>query len=93
MGIRVALGGLPSDIVWMVVRETSRPLVVGALAGLGIATLAGQLVASQLYGLTPHDPAVLAVAAVTLLVIGTLACLAPALRATRASPITALRLD
>ena len=58
---------------------------------LGIRLALGRLLTSLLYGVSPADPRVLATAALTLAAVSALACLVPAVRATRVDPIDALR--
>lgn len=62
-------------------------------AGVALALAAGRLVASMVYGVSPHDPAVLAAAAAVLLAVALLAGLAPARRAARVNLVDALRAD
>jgi ABC-type antimicrobial peptide transport system permease subunit len=64
---------------------------LGLLLGFGIAFLLGRLLRSQLYGITPQDPATHALVIGTLGAIGLMACLIPALRAARVHPAEALR--
>ena len=87
--IRYALRGLRQR--HLVLR---RGLGMAALGiGLGLAgTLAlTRLLASQLFGVSPTDPVIIAVAAVTLAAVSAMACLVPAVRATKVDPIVALR--
>jgi len=62
-------------------------LVIGLAGALGLTGL----LASQLYGVTPHDPQVLGAVTVVLLGVGLLASLIPAWRATRVDPVVAMR--
>lgn len=91
IGIRVALGAPVDDVVRMLVREGMAPALLGVVAGLAGALLAGRALGSLLYGVEPHDP--LTVTAVTaLLVTVTLAAtVVPARRASRVQPSVALR--
>ncbi len=91
IGIRMAIGARPSDISAMVLRESVRVVLVGSVAGLVAAVAATRLIRSQLYGLTPHDPAVLCGAAAVLVVVTMLAGWVPARRAARVDPLRALR--
>jgi putative ABC transport system permease protein len=91
LGIRLALGARPGTV---------RALVLGqgmVLAGLGIAlglvgaVALGRLLVGLLYGVQPADPRVLAAVTVLLATASVLACLVPAVRATRVNPVDALR--
>ncbi len=93
MGIRMALGARLSDVLRLVLGEGVKVVAIGAVLGVGIALALGKLVASLLYGVTPKDPVVLATAALTLILVGILAALTPAIRASRVDPVNALRTD
>ncbi len=93
LGVRLALGAAAGDIVWLVVRETLVWLAIGITIGAAVSAAAGRLVASQLFGVTPRDPASLFAAAVILVAIAVAASLIPALRAIRIHPTVALRAD
>ena len=93
IGIRVALGALQSDVIWMVMQQ----IVVLSGAGLAIGGLLAfalsSLIRSQLYGLQPHDPFTFVSAA---LVLGGAACAAgliPSWRASRVDPMHVLRYE
>ena len=93
IGIRMALGALGSQIASGVLREAGMLVVVGLGLGLGAAWWLGRYVQSQLYGVTPADPATIALAAAALASVGVIAALVPARRASRVSPMSALRDD
>jgi hypothetical protein len=83
LGVRIAVGARPLDIILLVLRQASRPMLVGIAAGT-VATLANaSLVASLVYGVTPTEPSVYAGVGVAIVIVGLLACWLPALRATR----------
>lgn len=91
MGIRMALGARPAQIVRMVLSEVGLLAIVGVAAG-GVAALAmGKLVSGLLFGLQPGNPAVLATAALVLMCVALSAALWPARRAARLNPMVALR--
>ena len=73
--------------------NVARVVAVGLVVGAGGALASGKLVTSFLYGLTPSDPGILALAAAVLAVVALAAGLAPALRASRVDPVAALRED
>jgi len=91
IGIRMAIGARPVDILGMVLRESVRVVLVGSAAGLAAAVAATRVIRSQLYGLTPHDPVVLTGAAAVLVAVTMLAACVPARRASQVDPLRALR--
>jgi ABC-type antimicrobial peptide transport system permease subunit len=64
---------------------------IGIAAGLGLAAVAGPLLARQLFGIGPFDPLTLAAVPALLLVVATVACYVPARRALGIDPVSALR--
>lgn len=93
IGIRAALGANAGRVLWTVGRETMMAVAAGLLAGLAAAALLTRLIASMLYETQPLDPLTFAAVALLLLATAWLAVLVPARRATRVSPMTALRAD
>jgi len=93
IGVRMALGGSPARILWLVVGQTLRTTAAGLAAGLAAALALTGLIARMLYGIGPRDPATLAVSAAVLAAAGLLASLLPARRAMRVYPTDALRHD
>ena len=91
VGIRIALGARPGDILRMFLRKGVTLAGVGILAGLVISASTTSLMASLLYGVRPHDPAVFLLVPLFLLAVAALASYLPAHRATRVNPIAALR--
>ncbi len=90
IGIRMAIGGTPRTIFDLVLKEGLTLLVAGLVAGsVGLLWLSRAL-ASQLYGVRPSDPGVIALAALALGAIALIACVVPARRATRINPVVAL---
>jgi putative ABC transport system permease protein len=91
LGIRLALGARSSSVQAMVLRQglamTLSGLGLGVVGALGLT----RLLTSLLYGVSPSDPRVLGGAVLVLAVVSTIACLIPAIRATRVNPIEALR--
>lgn len=93
MGIRVALGAQSSQVRWLVVRHGLRLTAVGLTAGGVIALFATRVMTTLLFGVAPNDPPTFV--GVALLLAGTslLASWIPAVRASRANPVDALRAD
>jgi predicted permease len=91
IGLRMAVGARPSDIVRMLARDGQRMVLGGMVIGLPAAWLFGQLLAGQLFGVGATDPATFAGVAGVLAAAILAACLAVARRATRIDPLVALR--
>jgi len=91
MGVRVALGARPIDVLALVSRQGMRLVAGGLAVGLVLAMTASRVMASLLYQVAPNDPATYLTAGVLLVGVGALACYVPARRASRADPTTALR--
>ncbi|HKV76450.1 MAG TPA: FtsX-like permease family protein, partial [Gemmatimonadales bacterium] len=93
MGVRCALGAEWGDLVHLVVGEGVLLVAFGIGLGLVVAMAAAPAIGPLLYQTSPRDPSVMAVVATVLLVTAALACLVPALRASRVDPIVALRAE
>jgi putative ABC transport system permease protein len=91
IGIRMALGARQADAVALIVRRALTPVAIGSVAGLAIAALGSRVLVSQLYGVSPLDPASFAGAAAFLLSAAAAAAWLPARRAARVDPVTVLR--
>ena len=91
IGIRMALGASPRQILAMVVGEAGSLLVVGVMIGTVLAVAAGKSAATLLYGLKPYDPLTLVLAAAGLGAVAIAASLLPARRAAKLEPMVALR--
>jgi putative ABC transport system permease protein len=91
MGIRMALGARPQDVMRQVMRENLTVVCVAIVAGLGGAWALTRYLETLLYGVTALDPPTLAIAPIVLTVTVVLASLGPARRAARVDPMTALR--
>ena len=92
-GIRIALGARKGQVLWLVLGETARLGMAGVAVGLMLAMAGGRFVSSLLFGLTPYDPAAIAVAASAMIAVALVAGYVPARRATRIDPLVALRYD
>jgi predicted permease len=93
IGLRIALGGQLRHIKQLVLRETIVLSLTGIVAGILGAAAAQGLIATQLFGLTPTDPTVLAGSAAVLLAVGAVAGFIPARRASKIEPLVALRYE
>ena len=93
IGIRMALGAQRSAVQRMILREGSAMLAAGLLLGLLLAFATGKLVSSMLYQVSSLDPVAFTVAPIVLAAAGLLATWLPARRATRISPMAALRTE
>lgn len=91
IGIRLALGGRPTDLVRAVVAEGLALTAAGILAGLGGAYLLGRWMQDMLFGIEPTDPTTYGVIVGVMLFVGLLAALVPARRATQVDPVAVLR--
>jgi len=91
IGVRVALGAQPRDIVSLVLRRVLAHIVIGALIGTIIAWAMAQILTSVLYRVSPADPIGLALAAMATAVVALIAASAPTLRALQVDPVNALR--
>jgi putative ABC transport system permease protein len=92
-GVRIAVGAGFGDVLRLVISEGVLVIALGVLCGVGLALVAGRLVASLLYGVKPSDPATAIVIGLTLMLVAICAALAPAWRAARVDPVIALRAD
>ena len=91
IGIRVALGALQGDVLWMVMRQVVLLSGAGLAIGALLAFALGSLIRSQLYGLQPHDPFTFVSAVLVLAVAAGMAGLIPSWRASRIDPMQSLR--
>jgi putative ABC transport system permease protein len=91
IGVRMAFGARPGQVVAAMARDSAVPVVIGAIAGVGGALLATRVIESFLFETSARDPLTLAAVAVTLATTGCLAALVPAFRAARVDPALSLR--
>ena len=91
IGIRLALGALPSQVLRMILHESTGLALVGIAVGLAAALGLTRLVKSMLYGIEPWDPATLAGGVLILLAVALAASWIPARRAAGVQPMEALR--
>jgi len=91
IGVRMALGAARTSVLGLVMRQGVALALVGVAAGVLASLALNRLIASQLYDVRATDPASFIVVVALLTGVATLACLLPALRATRVDPVVALR--
>ena len=91
IGIRLALGAVPADVLKMVLGQAIPLVAIGVGAGLAGAVALSRVLASLLFKLSPTDPGTLGAVAALLAAVALLASYLPALRATRLDPLAALR--
>ena len=93
IGVRLALGAEPGNVAGMIARQGGLVALAGAAVGLGVAFAGTRLIGSLLYDVSPRDPGVFAATTALLVAVALAACWLPARRASRLSPIEALRTE
>ncbi len=93
LGIRLALGAEPRDVLRLILRDGARLSAWGVGLGVAGALAASRAVSSMLFGISPTDPLTFAAVVGVLGSASLLACYIPARRATRVDPVVALRQD
>jgi predicted permease len=93
IGIRMALGAQPEQVLWLVLRRALVQLAIGLPIGMASAFGVGRLLQSLLVQTSSRDPLTIGVIAVLMIVVSVAACIWPARRATRLDPVIALRYE
>ena len=93
IGLRLAVGASPSDVVWLFVREGATLILIGLGAGLAGALAVGRWISALLFGVRPADPATLAIVVCALAGAAACATYVPARRAAGVDPSDALRAE
>jgi predicted permease len=93
IGIRVALGATPAQVLRLIMSQGFGLSVLGVAIGAAMALASSRLLAGLLFGVGPRDPMTLAAVAMSLMAVAIVACWVPARRALRVDPTTALRYE
>jgi predicted permease len=93
IGIRMAIGADRGQVLGMILRNGLTLAAGGLLAGLAASAALSRFIGSLLHDVSPIDPLTFGAVSVVLLFVATIACLLPALRATRVNPVSALRAE
>lgn len=93
IGIRMAIGARPIQILRVILTRTAVLLFCGSVVGFGLALVVGRVITSIAYETQPHDPLVMLSVWLAIALLGLFACWAPARRATRVDPLVALRYE
>ena len=93
MGIRMALGATSGDVIRMVCRQGAKQIAIGMTLGLLAGAAIVRAASAALFEVQPSDPGVFVLVSVVLVGAALVACIVPALRATRVDPLVALRTD
>ncbi len=93
IGVRMALGAQTRDVLRLIVNQGMKPVMIGLAIGMVCAFGLGRLIASQLFEVSAHNPAVLGGATILLAGTALFACLLPARRAAMLDPVQALRTE
>jgi len=93
IGLRVALGAQPSDVLGLIVGRAMRLTLLGIAGGLALSLVLGRTLQSVVYGVSPSDPLTLVGMGGVIFAVGTLAAYMPARRGTKVDPMVALRCE
>ena len=93
IGIRMALGAKPVDVLGMVIRQGITLALIGVAIGVVAALGITRLISSVIYGVTPYDPVTFVTVAILLVLVAAIACYIPARRAMKVDPMVALRYE
>jgi predicted permease len=91
IGIRMALGADRRNVLRLVLTSAFLQVGIGLAIGIPVTIFGGRVMASQLFGITPHDPVVLSVTTAALATAAFVAAVIPARRAAKTEPMRALR--
>ena len=91
VGVRMALGARPGDVIRLILKQGLALTLIGVAAGVLGALAAARAMSGLLYGVTATDPATFVAISLLLAIVAMLACYLPARRAARVEPMAALR--
>ncbi len=92
-GLRLALGAQRTDLVQMVLAQSARLAIPGAMVGVGLALSVGRVLRNLIYGVSPADPLILTTVVLLVLTVALLASYLPAWRAAHSDPMVTLRAE
>jgi putative ABC transport system permease protein len=93
IGVRIALGAQPADVLSLVLRQGTRVVAAGLLLGFAISMAVSRSLGAVLFAVAPHDPLTLLACIAMLFAVALAAMIVPARRATRVDPALAMRCD
>jgi putative ABC transport system permease protein len=93
IGVRMALGAKPVDVLRLVIRQGMGLTIIGLIVGVAAGSVVTRVLSDMLYGVSTRDPLTFVGAPLLLLVVAFLACYIPARRATRIDPLVALHYE
>jgi len=91
IGLRVALGASPSDVIGLVLRDGALLIVIGLIAGAALSFAGARFISGMLFGVSARDPMVFVAVSVLVAIAALAACLVPGRRALNVDPLLALR--
>jgi len=91
LGVRMALGARPADVLALLVRESATLVAIGTASGLALSAVCARILSRLLYGISATDPFAFGGAAAVLVIVALVATLVPVRRATRIDPVVAMR--
>jgi len=93
LGIRLALGAQPRNVLYLIVRHGMKLTLLGIGLGIAAALAVTRLMSGLLFAVTPTDTATFVLASSVLIIVALVACVVPARRATKVDPLVALRYE